>query len=112
MGQMATLASPLMESLLSLWVEAIFLRALSLLNKKKAKGLVAQSCLTLCHPVDCTLPGFSVHGILQARILEWVAISFFRGSHRPKDKPGSPALQADYLPSYPPGKLKRKPNIM
>ena len=36
------------------------------------------SCLTLCDPVDCSPPGFSVHGILQARILEWVAISFSR----------------------------------
>ena len=39
-----------------------------------AKSL--QSCLTLCDPMDCSLPGFSVHGILQARTLEWVAISF------------------------------------
>ena len=38
--------------------------------------LVAQSCPTLCDPVDCSPPGFSVHGILQARILEWVATSF------------------------------------
>ena len=38
---------------------------------------VAQSRLTLCDPVDCSPPGSSVHGILQARILEWVAISFF-----------------------------------
>ena len=37
---------------------------------------VAQSCPTLCDPVDCSLPGSSVHGILQARIQEWVAISF------------------------------------
>ena len=37
---------------------------------------VAQLCLTLCDPIDCSLPGFSVHGIFQARILEWVAISF------------------------------------
>ena len=36
--------------------------------------LVAQSCLTLCDSMDCSLPGFSVHGILQGRILEWVAI--------------------------------------
>ena len=41
---------------------------------------VAQSCPTRCDPVDCSLPGFSVHGILQARILEWVTISFSRGS--------------------------------
>jgi len=38
--------------------------------------LVTQSCLTLCHPMDCSPPGSSVHGILQARILEWVAIPF------------------------------------
>ena len=38
--------------------------------------LVTQSCLTLCSPMDCSPPGFSVHGILQARILEWVAISY------------------------------------
>ena len=40
---------------------------------------VAQSCLILCDPMDCSLPGSSVHGILQARILEWVAISSSRG---------------------------------
>ena len=44
----------------------------------------AQSCLTLCDPVDCSLPSFSVHGILQARILEWVTISFSRGSSCPR----------------------------
>ena len=43
--------------------------------------LVAQSCPALFNPVDCSLPGSSVHGILQARILEWVAIPFFRGSY-------------------------------
>ena len=43
-------------------------------------GLVSQSCPTLCNPMDCSPPGSSVHGILQARILEWVAISSFRGS--------------------------------
>ena len=41
---------------------------------------VAQSCPTLCDPMDCSPPGSSVHGILQARILDWVAISFSRGS--------------------------------
>ena len=45
-----------------------------------------QSCLTLCDPVDCSPPGSSIHGILQARILEWVAISFSRGSSRPRDR--------------------------
>ena len=45
--------------------------------------LVAQSCPTLCNPMDCSPPGSSVHGILQARILEWAAISFSRGSYQP-----------------------------
>ena len=48
--------------------------------------LVAQSCPTLCDPMECSLPGFSVQGILQARILEWVAIPFSRGSSRPRDR--------------------------
>ena len=47
---------------------------------------VAQSCPTLCSPVDFSPPASSVHGILQARILEWVAISFSRGSSRPRDR--------------------------
>ena len=46
---------------------------------------VTQSCLTLCDPVEYSPPGFSVHGIFQARILEWVAISFSRGSSWPRD---------------------------
>ena len=45
-----------------------------------------QSCLTLCDSMDSTPPGSSVHGILQARILDWVAISSFRGSSWPKDR--------------------------
>ena len=45
---------------------------------------VTQSCLTFCDPMDCSLPGSSVHGILQARILEWVVISISRGSSRPR----------------------------
>ena len=49
-------------------------------SKWKWKVLVTKSCLTLCDPRGCILPGSSVHGILQARILEWVAISFSRGS--------------------------------
>ena len=47
--------------------------------------LVAKSCLTLCDPMDCSLPGSSVHGILQKRILEWVAVPFSRGSSWPWD---------------------------
>ena len=53
---------------------------LSLKQVRVGEGEVAQLCPTLCDPVDCSLPGFSVHEIFQARILEWVAISYSRGS--------------------------------
>ena len=59
--------------------------------------LVAQLCLTLCAPMDCSLPGSSVPGILQARLLERVAIPFSRDLPDPGIKPGSPALKADSL---------------
>ena len=52
--------------------------------KVRAKSL--QSCLTLCNPMDRCLPGSSVHGILQARILEWIAIPFSRDYSRPRDQ--------------------------
>ena len=52
----------------------------------KVKVLVTQSCLSLCTPVNCSLPGSSVHGILQARIVECVAITFSRGSSQPRDR--------------------------
>ena len=52
--------------------------------KVKSESEVTQLCLTLCHPMDCSLPGFSVCGNFQARILEWVAISFSRGSSPPR----------------------------
>ena len=68
----------------------------------------AQSCPTLCDPVDCSLSGSSVHGILQARILEWVAISFSRDLPDPGIEPWSLVLQVETLPSEPPG----KPNIL
>ena len=67
---------------------------------------VSQSCLTLCNPMDCSQQDSSVHGILQARILEWVAIPFSRGSSSPRDQ--TPTLQADSLLSEPPGKPKVK----
>ena len=57
---------------------------------KKVEVWVAQSCLTLCYPIDWSPPGSSVHGILQARILEWLAVPFSRGSSRPRD--WTPAL--------------------
>ena len=59
-----------------------------------------------CDPTDCSLPGSSVHWILQARVLEWVAIPYSSPSDLPDPgtEPGSPALQADSLPSEPPRK--------
>ena len=53
--------------------------------ENEMKVLVTQSCPTLCNSMDCSLPGSSVHGILQARILEWVAIPFSKGSSGPRD---------------------------
>ena len=59
--------------------------------------LVAQSCPTLCDPMDCSILGSSVHGILHARILEWIVIPFSRNLPNPGTEPGAPALQADSL---------------
>ena len=56
--------------------------------------LVSHLCLTLCDPLDCSPPGSSGHGIFQARILEWVAISSWMGSSQPSDKPTSPVSSA------------------
>ena len=52
----------------------------------EGEGEVTQSCPTLCDPMDCNQLGFSIHGILQARKLEWIAISFTKGSSRPRDQ--------------------------
>ena len=58
---------------------------LKMYESEKMKVLVAQSCLILCDPMDCNVPGSSVHGMLQVRILEWVAIPFSRGSSQLRD---------------------------
>ena len=52
----------------------------------KSESEVAQSCPTLCNPMDSSLPGSAVRGIFQVRVLEWVAISICRGSSRPRDR--------------------------
>ena len=57
-----------------------------------------QSCVALCNPLDCNLPGFSVHGIFQAILLQWVAIPFSRGSSQPGDWT---CRQISYRLSYP-----------
>ena len=75
--------------------------------------LVAQLCPTLCDLMDCILSGSSVHGILQARILQWVAIPFYRGSSWPSDRTWILALQIDSLPSEPPGRpLQQSTSIL
>ena len=80
-------------------------------RERKVKVIVTQSCLNLCHPLDCSLPSSSVYGILQARILEWVARPSPRDLPDPGIKPRSPALQADSLPSEPPGKLATRQRL-
>ena len=57
--------------------------------------LVPQLCQILCDPLDCSLPGSSVHAILQTKILEWVTISFSRDLPHPGNEPRSPALWED-----------------
>ena len=67
------------------WLHPHFLSTATSQTYSLPQVLVAQSCPSLCNPMDCSLPGSSDHRIRQARILEWVAISFFRGSSRPRD---------------------------
>ena len=52
----------------------------------ESESEVGQSCLTLSDPVECSLPGSSIHGLLQARILEWIGISFSRGKSAFKER--------------------------
>ena len=81
-------------------------------GKSDDSMLVAQSGPVVLDPMDCHPPGSSVRGILQARILEWVAISFSRDLPYPRIEPGSPALQADSLLSEPPGKPKSEDSCL
>ena len=78
-----------------------------------AKSLL--SCPTLCHPMDCSPPGSSVHGILQARILEWVAMPSSRGSSRPRDWTHISCTAGRFSITEPPGKpqlfLKQKQKV-
>ena len=64
------------------------------------KVLVSQSCLTLCDPMDCSRLGSSVHGILEARILEWIDVPSSKGSSEPGIKPtplSSPTLAGGFF---------------
>ena len=64
----------------------------------------AQLCLTPCYPMGSSLPGSSIHGILQARIMEWAAMPSSRGSPHPEIEPTSPALAGGFFTTPPPGK--------
>ena len=77
------------------------------IKDKRLTSVCAQPCLTPCDPMDCSPRGSSVHGILQARTLEWVAITFSRGSSWPRGRTWVSILQADSLPSESPGKPPR-----
>ena len=70
-------------------------------TRAESESEVAQSCPTLCDPVDSSLPGFSVHGILQARILEWVTISFSRGSSPLTDQTRVSCIGGRYFNLWP-----------
>ena len=76
---------------------------------KKMKVLVTQSCPTLCDPMDCVPPGSSVLGIYQARIRSGLPFLSPGNFPQPEIEPGSPALQADSLPSKSPGKQMNLP---
>ena len=67
--------------------------------------LIINLCPTLCNPMDCRPPGSSVHRILPARILEWVAISFSRGSSQPRDRTCVSSLVGRFFTTELPGKL-------
>ena len=70
-------------------------------RKRVSELKVTHLCQTLCNPMD-----YTVHGVLQARILEWVAIPFSRDLPNPRIEPRSPTLRVDSLPAEPPGKPK------
>ena len=88
-------------------------RILSILSESISKPVLVvcvftKSSLTLCDPMDCSLPWSPVHGILQAGILEWVAISSSRGSSWPKDQTGVFCLAGGFSTTEPPGKPMRR----
>ena len=75
-------------SLVPIAKESVLFFRLSPESKCDSESIIAQSCLTLCDLMDCRLPGSSGRGIFQARILEYVAISFSRESSQPRDQTG------------------------
>ena len=78
--------------------------------------LVTQSCPTLYNPIDCSLPGSSIHVVLQARTLEWITIPFPRGSSQPRDQIQVSCKAGTLFNTEPPGKpglqLKKKKEVI
>ena len=83
------------------WPFIIFLKVSAFLEISTAQSF--QSCPTLCDPMDCSPPGSSVHGTSQARILEWVVISFSRGSSQPRDQTLVYRTAGRFFTTEPPG---------
>ena len=105
-------SSDYLYSLYILWEKLLqVLKAFKFCVSFQRCGLVTKSCLTLVTPMDCSPPGSCVHGIFQARILEWVAISFSRGSSWPRNQTRfscrqTPALQIGSLQPEPVREVK------
>ena len=76
-------------------------------QKPGSSCLVAKLCLTLCNPMDCNLPGSSVHRISQARVLQWVSISSSRGSSWPRDRSHVFCIVGGFFTTEPSGKTGR-----
>ena len=77
-----------------------FIHIFNLFSCIESESEVAQSCPTLCDPMDCSLPCSSVHGIFKARVLKWVAISFSRGSSWPRNQSQVSSLWILYQLNY------------
>ena len=75
---------------------------------KESECDIAQSCLTLCNPMDCSLPVTPIHGIFPARVLEGAAISFSRGSCQPRGQTRVSCIADRPFPSEPPGNSKNR----
>ena len=84
-----TIASPrwtFVTKVISLLFNMLSRLVITFLPRSESESEVTQLCPTPCDPMDCSLSGSSVHGIFQARVLEWVAISFSTGSSQPRDR--------------------------
>ena len=80
------------------FIRGSFRDCVSFVHLVKSSDVNPKMCPTLSDPMDCSLPGSSIHGIFQARILEWIAVPFSRGSSQPRDPTRFPTLQEDIYP--------------